>query len=250
MVREKGYYIYYVRNEKMQNYIISRKNGEAETNRDAVIIKDKTVVETFREKESKRSKEKDNKKNVWLRTAASVGAVCAVSLGALWYISPSTFDNVKDAVFRRSGGEIQVFMNNSDDANWKMGEKDSITQNDSESKVGNVNEDLKNTEQNTLKLTETVDETSTDMSENSQSSKVDEQNLGTNENVQAGEMSGLLEPGTQSFTYEVEAGDTLVSIAIQMYGDQSRAEYIAEVNGLDMETPIYEGQKIIIPYIQ
>lgn len=250
MVREKGYYIYYVRNEKMQNYIISRKNGEAETNRDAVIIKDKTVVETFREKESKRSKEKDNKKNVWLRTAASVGAVCAVSLGALWYISPSTFDNVKDAVFRRSGGEIQVFMNNTDDANWKMGEKDSITQNGSESKAGNVNEDLKSTEQNTLKLTETVDETSTDMSENSQSSKVDEQNLGTNENVQAGEMSGLLEPGTQSFTYEVEAGDTLVSIAIQMYGDQSRAEYIAEVNGLDMETPIYEGQKIIIPYIQ
>ena len=49
-MREKGYYIYYVRNEKMQNYIISRKRETAESATDSVVIKDKTVVENFRER--------------------------------------------------------------------------------------------------------------------------------------------------------------------------------------------------------
>lgn len=53
-MREKGYYIYYVRNEKMQNYIISRKRETAESATDSVVIKDKTVVENFRERGNRR----------------------------------------------------------------------------------------------------------------------------------------------------------------------------------------------------
>ena len=48
--------------------------------------------------------------------------------------------------------------------------------------------------------------------------------------------------------YVVEPGDTLVSISIKMYGTQDGAESIAAVNGLKIDEPIYEGQKLVIPY--
>lgn len=48
--------------------------------------------------------------------------------------------------------------------------------------------------------------------------------------------------------YAVEPGDTLVSISIKMYGTQDGAESIAAVNGLKIDEPIYEGQKLVIPY--
>lgn len=46
LMREKGYYIYYVRNEKMQNYIISRKRETAESATDSVVIKVRRSLKT------------------------------------------------------------------------------------------------------------------------------------------------------------------------------------------------------------
>ena len=111
-MREKGYYIYYVRNEKMQNYIISRKRETAESATDSVVIKDKTVVENFRE----RGKQTENrKKRSWGTTAACFVAVCAVSFGALWYISPDTVGQITDRLTKaKHSGEVQVFMNSAD----------------------------------------------------------------------------------------------------------------------------------------
>lgn len=45
-MREKGYYIYYVRNEKMQNYIISRKRETAESATDSVVIRIRRLLKT------------------------------------------------------------------------------------------------------------------------------------------------------------------------------------------------------------
>ena len=49
--------------------------------------------------------------------------------------------------------------------------------------------------------------------------------------------------------YVVQTGDTLVSIAIKMYGDVEKVEDIASANGLGIDEPIYEGQKLVIPNI-
>ena len=232
LVREKGYYIYYVRNEKMQNYIISRKNDEVDAGRDTVLIKDKTVVETFREKERGRTNERKKGRSGLGRTVAGVGVVCAVSLGALWYISPSTVGGMRDTIFgRNGGGEVQVFMNNSD--------------NEKEGKNG-----LKSSSNETMALPTNQGNVSDDTVPTSA-----EESSGDNTVVPAND--GLTTEGVTAvqsdegqMVYTVEAGDTLVSIAIKMYGDQTKAEYIASVNSLDIDTPIYEGQKIVIPYIE
>lgn len=232
LVREKGYYIYYVRNEKMQNYIISRKNDEVDAGRDTVLIKDKTVVETFREKERGRTNERKKGRSGLGRTVAGVGVVCAVSLGALWYISPSTVGGMRDTIFgRNGGGEVQVFMNNSD--------------NEKEGKNG-----LKSSSNETMALPTNQENVSDDMVPTSaEESSGDDTVVPANDGLTTEGVTAVQSDEGQ-MVYTVESGDTLVSIAIKMYGDQTKAEYIASVNSLDIDTPIYEGQKIVIPYIE
>ena len=267
LVREKGYYIYYVRNEKMQNYIISRKNDETESKRDAVVIKDKTVVETFREKERSRSKDTRKGRGGFGRTVAGIGVVCAVSLGALWYVSPTTFDRLGNAVLRKNGGEVQVFMNSADvksadetadtintgSSKWDMSAQQTDTQDGDEQTSVNTGD------QNGIAAA------SGEMQGGGQTDRNEQ--MGQAEQTQPEELTsqGGVQPESSDSTenaadaiaadsgqniYTVEAGDTLVSIAIKMYGDQTKADYIAAVNELDIDTPIYEGQKIVIPYIE
>ena len=238
-VREKGYYIYYVRNEKMQNYIISRKNNSAESAGDSVLIKDKTVVENFRTKE----KREGAKKKHWGQTAVCFAAVCAISFGALWYISPVTLDAIGDKLSgKRDSGEIQVFMNSADGS--KTVYDTGIAAQATTEKCG-VDE---NSQQNTeAEKKDTTKVDSTDIAPTNTDGANVEKTDSVSDSKQS-VMNDSLDQSNDMNMYEVEAGDTLVSIAIKMYGDQMQADNIAAVNGLDIDSPIYEGQKLIIPY--
>lgn len=215
IMREKGYYIYYVRNEKMQNYIISRRRDAAEPGNDNVLIKDKTVVENFRRKEADRREPEKSHIGV---AAASFVAVCALSLGALWYVSPDTVSGLLNKS-GSGGGEVQVFMNSG------SGEERAATQtNAATTAAAPVTETATEltTENVTMMTTEAATET-------------------------AAPEAGNTAVGAE---YVVQTGDTLVSISIRMYGTQDNAVKIAEANGMSIDDPIYEGQKIIIPYVQ
>ncbi len=48
-------------------------------------------------------------------------------------------------------------------------------------------------------------------------------------------------------TYIIEKGDTLYSLAMELYGDASKVEEIVEINNLEDENHIEEGQKIFLP---
>ncbi len=64
LIRQRGYYIYYVRNEPMQNYIISRKNMTTEDKNNAALRKDAELVKNFQamrgENQKKEKTEKTN----------------------------------------------------------------------------------------------------------------------------------------------------------------------------------------------
>ena len=197
-MREKGYYIYYVRNEKKQNYIISRKRETAESATDSVVIKDKTVVENFRE----RGKQTENrKKRSWGTTAACFVAVCAVSFGALWYISPDTVGQIMDRLTKANGSQ---------DISAAQGAENTSASVEGTSYGSEYTSDSVSDEAVTSEIPSVPEDTES--------------------------------------IYVVEPGDTLVSISIKMYGTQDGAESIAAVNGLKIDEPIYEGQKLVIPY--
>ena len=259
LMREKGYYIYYVRNEKMQNYIISRKRETAESATDSVVIKDKTVVENFRE----RGKQTENrKKRSWGTTAACFVAVCAVSFGALWYISPDTVGQITDRLTKaKHSGEVQVFMNSADTmagAEKTVGgaaSGDAYTQKNtpgSQNTEATQNaEGVQDTEM-AQKANGSQDISAAQGAENT-SASVEETSYGseyTSDSVSDEAVTSEIPsvPDDTESIYVVEPGDTLVSISIKMYGTQDGAESIAAVNGLKIDEPIYEGQKLVIPY--
>ena len=139
---------------------------------------------------------------------------------------------MRDTIFgRNGGGEVQVFMNNSD--------------NEKEGKNG-----LKSSSNETMALPTNQGNVSDDMVPTSaEESSGDDTVVPANDGLTTEGVTAVQSDEGQ-IVYTVEAGDTLVSIAIKMYGDQTKAEYIASVNSLDIDTPIYEGQKIVIPYIE
>lgn len=55
------------------------------------------------------------------------------------------------------------------------------------------------------------------------------------------------EPDDPPATYTVEPGDTLESIAGEVYGDQGRWREIAEANDLEDPGQLYTGQELDIP---
>lgn len=253
-VRERGYYIYYVRNEEMQNYIISRKNSTEEKRADRVVSNDKTVVESFREK----NKDIHKKKLGFGQAVACFCAVCAVSLGALWYASPETLGRIGDKLIKHdSSQEVQVFMNSGYDgstsAQSSNGEDDGKTdvlEQSASQPMNDAGDGQKSTmagatgEQQVQNITDgkgtaSVNDTVTD---DSAEQATDNTTAADTDADTYGDQDG------DFFVYTVEPGDTLVSIAIRMYGDQTEAEKIASANALEIDAPIYEGQKLVIPY--
>jgi LysM repeat protein len=72
----------------------------------------------------------------------------------------------------------------------------------------------------------------------------DRPRISTTEEPTEGEGEGQA-GATETRTYEVQAGDTLSSIAQQMYGDPQKFPLIAEANDLDSQLVV--GQELIIP---
>ena len=80
LMRQRGYYIYYVRNEAMQNYIISRKNMTTEDKDQATLRKDAELVKNFQTMRGEsQKKEKNQKSKSYVKYAvASFAAVFAL----------------------------------------------------------------------------------------------------------------------------------------------------------------------------
>ena len=237
-MREKGYYIYYVRNEKMQNYIISRKNSSLDAAQNNLLLKDKTVVENFRQKD--KTGNMGVRKNRIGEAAACFAVVCALAAGSLWYISPETLNRIGDKISSSDDrSEVQVFVDSgrmsdsvgryavSDDANC-------VKKNDAA--ADSVMSDGVLEEKDLTDAAEAGTDGAVLTESETESDKTHDQT-----------QSDMTEYGDN--IYVVQTGDTLVSIAIKMYGDVEKVEDIASANGLGIDEPIYEGQKLVIPNI-
>ena len=244
-MREKGYYIYYVRNEKMQNYIISRKNSSLDAAQNNLLLKDKTVVENFRQKD--KTGNIGVRKNRIGEAAACFAVVCALAAGSLWYISPETLNRIGDKISSSDDrSEVQVFVDSgrmsdfvgrdavSDDANC-------VKKNDAA--ADSVMSDSVLEEKD---LTDAA-EAGTDAAKAGTDGAVLTESETESDKTHDQTQSDMTEYGDN--IYVVQTGDTLVSIAIKMYGDVEKVEDIASANGLGIDEPIYEGQKLVIPNI-
>ena len=238
-MREKGYYIYYVRNEKMQNYIISRKNSSLDAAQNNLLLKDKTVVENFRQKD--KAGNMGVRKNRIGEAAACFAVVCALAAGSLWYISPETLNRIGDKISSSDDrSEVQVFVDSGRMSDSIGGDAGSYA----------VNHAEKNDVATDSVMSDDVLKEGKDLTDAAEAGTAGD--VLTESETESDETHDQTQFDMTDYgdnVYVVQTGDTLVSIAIKMYGDVEKVEEIAAANGLGIDEPIYEGQKLVIPNV-
>lgn len=229
LVKQKGYYIYYEKNEAMQNYIMKQK-GDAPLEQSEIQRKDEEIVRQFRRKNKDLPENKDTGVGfVYIASSFVVLALLAMGVTIV-----SNYDKMKEMEVSINRLEVTAEGNTGDSYVEAMATTEHIpaaTDKDAVPVVADGNTepstdaDWVNPEETTL--TEIIETTEVVVTESEVVVPEDEENQ----------------------YYVIQEGDSLSSIALKRYGDADYAETIAEANSIGIKDNIFVGQKILLPNI-
>ena len=215
MCRQKGYYLYYERNDAMQEFMI-------EVNHNAPMEKTDTVsdqaVKNFRKIISHQDKEE--KKTLpyfmYASVAAAVLLLLAFGTGYLkdYQDMKEVGETVLETVSLLPASESTTLATPMPSA--AVTTEPSVT----------VTPTLKKTPRATQKPSETPKETP----KSSETPKVTE-----------------IPAAARVKSYTIQPGDTLTSISQSVYGSAKQVDAICRLNGISKEAIIYPGEKILLP---
>ena len=225
LVKQKGYYIYYEKNEAMQNYIMKQK-GDAPLEQSEIQRKDEEIVRQFRRKNKDLPENKDTGFGfVYIASSFVVLALLAMGITIV-----SNYDKMKK--MEVSINRLEVTADETVDSDYV--EAMATTEIPSATGMDAANG-------------QTTTETALSASTEQVISDVTE-NTGTTENVTT--ESALPVTADQEQYYIIQDGDSLSSIAFTRYGDADLAAKIAEANDIGIDDNIFVGQKILLPNIE
>ncbi|MBQ9233983.1 MAG: LysM peptidoglycan-binding domain-containing protein, partial [Lachnospiraceae bacterium] len=262
LVKQRGYFVYYTKNEAMQNYIIKQRGGSSEEKNSEIHRKDEELIKNYRKKNEANVKKAEEKtsNNINLLYVASSFVVLAVLAMGITVIS--NYDKMKDMQVSINRLEITADEDGVTDVMAETDNNDNgsfdttatiidaqteafITEETSYINDGTyVTDNDTNIQENDSDQIEDITENNMDASEDFITEAAD-----TTEDISI-EQSLPAMNNTEPEYYTIIYGDTLTSIAYERYGSIEFAKNIAEANNLDDGDKIYEGQKIIIPYIE
>ena len=275
---QKGYYIYYEKNEDMQNYIIEHRPSEIKSSKAS---EEKEVIE-YKE-EMKEQKVQENTKNIMhlLYAAGSLMVVIVIVAFAIMLNNSSTIKNLEKTVknledtlyagesnLEEQKAQEKANLSNQVAENAKQQEDtmdvETISGNLSSIKqeevVGDRAEEVaKKDEKKDTKQEEQAEEpevksdntkseektTDTEKKEDGKEGKKTETKPETKpEKEDAAETSAST---SEVKYYEVQKGDTLVGISFKLYQSGDYVTKIMKLNGIEDMDMIYYGQKLIVP---
>lgn len=239
-IRQKGYYIYYNRNEAMQNYMLCMKDGKSiEYGYATTEIIDRSVDEKIRSftipkntvytsKNIDYSKYKNLFEKQWSKKLkyGSIVATLIIVL-AIGIVKVDTFEKItKEKASELINKTEDVMKNESQNAL------------DVDTVVGEIStvepkETIKPTDSNYNTITP---EPTVTVSDKPKINKKAEKKVSSNKALQKNKKY-----------YIVKKGDALVDISRKMYGTIKKVDYIKKANGIEDENKIYIGQKLLIP---
>lgn len=228
MIKQKGYYIYYDKNEAMQNYIIKQKGGVAEEENTEIHRKDEEIIKSYREKNNRVQGNKASGVNL-LYVASSFVVLAMLAMGVTVV---SSYDKMKEMEVSINRLELTADVTTEEYIetmnNGTVITEEILNYVDSETKTEEITENITDEE--------IIDDTS------EEDTQMPEENISTEQNLPT------MTDGNPTY-YEIQYGDTLSSIAYENYGSVIYAEDIAVANEIDVDDKIYEGQQIILPTI-
>ena len=225
LVKQKGYYIYYEKNEPMQNYIMKQK-GDAPLEQSEIQRKDEEIVRQFRSKNRNLPESKDTGVGfVYIASSFVVLALLAMGITIV-----SNYDKMKK--MEVSINRLEVTADTAVDSDYV----EAMATTEIPSATGM---DAANGQATTEAiLSAPTEQVVPDATENN----------GITETVTT--ESALPVAADQEQYYIIQDGDSLSSIAFTRYGDADLASKIAEANDIGIDDNIFVGQKILLPNME
>lgn len=235
LVKQKGYYVYYTKNEAMQNYIIKKKGGIPSEQNTEIHRKDEELIRSYREKNTSR-KPSVRSQNISLAYVAGTFLVMGMLVMGVTIVSNNDRMKEMEVTLNRleltaevtTATELADAMSNN---NQVASPADVIHNNTSQAADNTTTEDI-------------VNDGNTE-----QAISVNTDNNGDGQEDISTEQTLPVSTGGNPTYYTIKLGDSLGSIALEYYGSILYAEDIAEANNIDINDKIYEGQNIILPSI-
>lgn len=236
MRQQSGYYIYYERNESMQNYMVSLRAAE----RHPEEFEADRAAHQFRERASEKKQEIHRRKSAALSTCLSLMLMLVIMvIGIAMLNNYEKMQNMEQVLYQISG---KIDRNAEEAADIK--ETEELTVVPERTEQLEVEEPAPLVSKEDLNRGETeheVIEKETTESETAEN-EVMEEEITEEQNVE--EVSAEVAAQTE---YVIQKGDTLAKICMKYYGDISNIDKICEMNGIVNKDNILYGQKIILP---
>lgn len=259
-IKQNGFYIYYEKNDFMQNYMLKsqgiredyvKEEVETETGNDQAARQFRSLLQEKKEEIHRR------RTNSFLYGISSVLVMVILIIGITMlnnYEKMEKMENTLNTIsnqvedgFAKSeqvtdkSVKIKKEIVNSDESIDKMkGEKTTKEIGEKTiSDIGNQNEFTDVVECNNGVSNNTLEQSSNQLQE------TDEKSLEQEENSENKSVDRPQEK--QPMEYQIAKGDTLVKICVRFYGDETRLKEICELNHIEDKDKILYGQKILLP---
>ena len=270
--RQPGFYIYYEKNEPMQNFLVAQ-NDKAETKSEQVSDQ---AVKTFRKKVETKSEGKKQTKNTSVfRTASVCMMVAVLAVGVLYLndyhklkktetvisklddknsgkelvetkpvnglVSENRKKDSQDAADGEAEGTDTEETDAGTDGAATSGSSDGTSdgQKDTDGKKDDAKEPDADDGASEKKTDSGSDASGTDAEDDSKNSPAGAKDSDDGESGQTA--------GSTHQSYTIHEGDTITSISMRYYGNSSKIKEICALNGLSPEDFIFPGQKILLP---
>ncbi len=235
--KQTGYYIFYEKNEPMQEYILA-KNPKASV--DFTGKAQDRAVSDFRKIIARKREEKEVKSsNKTFAVITTGAAMLAVVLGAMWVRNVSLEEvSIQDAINETIIDSVE--QNTSEIA-------ETVTEDVTNEVISNIvtddteiqMKDILNAQQEMQEIQEQVQT----LEDNAEASS----EMDTETSANQGTVVSETLAGSGYTEYTIREGDTLSNISQRYYGDMSRVVEICKINSMKVEDTIYPGQKILLP---
>lgn len=248
LVGADGFYVYYEKNEPMQNYMVDQNQNRSVENTNNV--NDRAVTD-FRRivEEKKETREPEGKKTGYY-------AIAACAAAALIFTAVHKYADIDFLSFANSRGTAAVTASSGSEVKKETADIGKKENGEYES------EREQQTEQQTEQRTEEpgdagVEGIGVSDGETDTNTIPDGQEMQTAGNTVQMEMTDPVSDSAGGEDaavsaqvwqeYTVQKGDTLSKISEQYYGTMGRVKDICELNGIASEDLILAGQKILLP---
>lgn len=272
---QTGYYIYYDRNERMQNYMVSLRATERHPEE---FEADRTMRQIRENREQKREQRSRRKTTTLLTCFSMILVTTIMIIGITMLNNYEKMQSMERVLYQISGKIDQA--DHMEEASVQAQDPADNLQMEAQETLAEVSTQILQEEPEIMTdgsaptIDEQAQETEDGQAQKEQVAEEDaqseedaqtaEEGAQSEEDVQAAEESAQPEGDAQTqedpaqqavetiqqesgTTYLIQKGDTLVGICMQYYGNLSHLEEICTINGIEDKNSIFYGQKIYLP---